>query len=441
MKKLQGIPAAAAAGNLPNNKNSSSCSSYLMSPPPLLHEEIGSATFAHDVAVLELERLFFREDKHHLQLCGPYTPSHSTGFSRRPVRVAYQGVRGSYCQEAALKAFSSISNIESFAACNTMEDAFQALEDKSAQRAIVPVENSIDGTIDRNLDLLLRHDEVAIVGELILPVNHCLLAVPGTSKSQLKRIVSHPQALSHCKSKLHQLGLETLDLEVDEVQNSADAARFVSENRIYDTAVIGSRMAAKEFNLQILEQNLQDDSNGNFNRFLQLGLREGCCSSLHVQEEDEEEQIMMMRRKRRNGSANKYFGGGRKKKKKMTTVAFSLEKGVSDLFRALGIFERENIMVTRVEQRPNRSNPVKMVVAEKKSGNHHPHHRYLFDYVFILDLELDVSLGNHDDDDDDEWLLQCSLNHCKLKTALSLLEEISGFIRVLGSYTCGGLIY
>ncbi|XP_058077520.1 arogenate dehydratase/prephenate dehydratase 2, chloroplastic-like [Magnolia sinica] len=335
-------------------------------------EEIASR-FGLEITVLELERLFKEASGDPLlpQLCGPSHPSLASGFSGRPVRVAYQGVRGSYCQEAAVKAFSSVCTAFP---CNHMEDAFQALEEKTADRAIIPVENSIDGPIDRNFDLLLRHGGIDIVGELILPVNHCLLAVKGSSRSDLKRIVSHPQALSHCKAKL-----ETLCLEIDEVPNSADAAKFISENQISDTAVIGSKMAAREFGLQVLEQNVQDQI-CNFNRFLQLGL----------------EPAPLLQGKEKKPTEWK------------TTVAFSLEKGVSDLFRALFLFQSRNVTVTRVEHRPNRSNPVRVV--EKETGDF----RY-FDYVFILDLEGRVSDPG-------------------VESGLTRLKEITGFVRVLGSY-------
>ncbi|XP_010245407.1 PREDICTED: arogenate dehydratase/prephenate dehydratase 2, chloroplastic-like [Nelumbo nucifera] len=342
--------------------------------PLQLTEEIASS-FDLDVVVHELERLFNQPGAYppHPYLPGPSSPSTSPGFSGHPVRVAYQGVRGSYCQEAAVKAFSPVCNAFP---CIHMEDAFQALEDRTADRAIVPAENSIDGTIDRNFDLLLRHDNVEIAGELILPVNHCLLAVPGACRSDLKRIVSHPQALSHCKTKL-----ELMALDVDEVPNAAEAARFVSENGISDTAVIGSVIAAKEFGLQAIEQNFQDQI-GNFNRFLQLGLR----------------PVLPGRRDKSPSGTWK------------TTVAFSLEKGVSDLFRALWHFESRNIAVTRVEHRPNQLNPVRAV--KKETGTI----RY-FEYIFILDLEGKVSDPG-------------------LKEALIQLDEISGFCRVLGSYSC-----
>ncbi|XP_058084012.1 arogenate dehydratase/prephenate dehydratase 1, chloroplastic-like [Magnolia sinica] len=323
--------------------------SVISLPTTFSPDQIIPSSFGLDMTVLELERLFkeARGNSHLLpQLSGPSHPSPIPSFSGRPpVRVAYQGVPGSYCQEAAIKAFSSICTA---LPCNHMEDAFQALEDKTAHRAIIPIENSIDGPIYRNFDLLLRHQGVRIVRELILPVNHCLLAVPGASTSSLKRIVSHPQALSHCKSKLKSLP----HLEIEEVPNAADAARYVSENHIADTAVIGSKIAGREFGLQILEQNFQDgNGNGNFNRFLQLGL-----------EPFPEPQ------------------GTEKSRAWKTSIAFSLENGASDLFRALWLFESRNITVTRVEHRPNRLNPVRVV--KEETGDV----RYM-DYIFILDLE------------------------------------------------------
>ncbi|KAI3987550.1 hypothetical protein MKX01_003236 [Papaver californicum] len=316
--------------------------------------------------------------------------SYGRGYRRRPtIKVVYQGVRGSYCQEAAVKAFSSnISNVDLLSSCSTgLEDAFQALEDRSADRAIIPIENSLDGTVDRNLDLLLRHGQnVEILSELIIPVNHCLLA--GDSQLiNIRRIVSHPQALSHCKTKLleYKSYLSSLgcDLEIIEVENAADAAKFISENGISDTAVIGSKVAGKEFGLQIVEENIQDTSNsGNFNRFLELGLKNAITSS--------------------TSSGNK-----------KTTIAFALEKGVSGMHKALSIFERASVNVTRVEHRPNRSNPVIV-----KNNHHQKQPSSCFDYVFILDLETEEER--------------------KLKVALSELEKISGnYVHVLGSnYTC-----
>ncbi|KAJ6794187.1 arogenate dehydratase/prephenate dehydratase 6, chloroplastic-like [Iris pallida] len=323
-------------------------------------EEIASQ-FGLEIAISDLERLF-RE-------AGGDPPAHpgESLHRRRPVRVVYQGGRGSYCQEAAERAFPALS-CDSFP-CTNMEDAFSALEDQSADRAIVPAENSIDGPIDRNIDLLLRHQDVSIVGELVLPVDHCLISLRGTPVSSLRRVVSHPQALSHCRGRL-----EELDLEVDEVDSAADAARFLAESRAAGTAVIGSKAAAKEFGLEVLEHNFQDPA-VNFNRYLQLGLGSG--SDLET----------------RSGRTRK------------TTVAFSLEGGVADLFRAMWVFETRGVRVTRVDHRPNRSNPVRLAGRVA-----------YFNYVFVMDLE-----GSRSDP--------------KVRSALTGLEEIAAFVRVLGSYS------
>ncbi|KAL5981768.1 hypothetical protein ACLOJK_015831 [Asimina triloba] len=336
-----------------------------------------ASSLGHELNVLELERLFNKSGKDVClppQFAGPSFPSPVIEFpDRRPVRVAYQGVLGSYCQEAAVKAFSSAC--EAFP-CSNMEEAFQALKENAADRAIIPIENSIDGSIERNFDLLLRHEDVKIVGETIIPVNHCLLAMPGASTNCLKRILSHPQALSHCKEKLEG---QFPHVEIQEVPNAADAACYVSEDRIADTAVIGSKIASREFGLQLLEQNFQDPY-GNFNRFLHLGLEYPAV-----------------------------LKGTEHSKGWKTTIAFSLNKGVSDLFWVLWQFESRKVNVLRVDHRPNRASPVRVVEKETGKVQH-------LDYVFILDLEGNVS-------------------DSRLGNAIKHLKEIAGFVRVLGSYT------
>ncbi|URD77271.1 Arogenate dehydratase prephenate dehydratase [Musa troglodytarum] len=342
---------------------------------PLRTVDEVASRLGREIALANLERLFRQ------QAAGVDRPPANGGSSDRPVRVAYQGSRGSYCQEATARAFPSSSACEVFP-CAHMEEAFAVLEDRSADRAVVPAENSLDGPIDRNLDLLLRHPGIRILAELVLPVNHCLLSLPGAPRSSLRRVISHPQALSHCRRNL-----EALDLEVDEVWCTADAARFVAENRVADTAVIWSQMAAREFGLRILVSNFQDHhQGGNFNRFLQLGLSAG--------------------------QTQEFTGGGVARK---TTVAFSLEGGASDLFRAMWIFESRGVRVTRVDHRPNRAKPLRVV----DRGTDGLGKATYLDYVFVLDVDgsaLDAAVA----------------------AALAQLEEIAVFARVLGSYasTC-----
>lgn len=108
------------------------------------------------------------------------------------LRVAYQGVPGAYSEAAAGKAYPNCEAIP----CDQFEVAFQAVELWVADRAVLPVENSLGGSIHRNYDLLLRH-RLHIVGEVQLSVHHCLLALPGVRIDCLKRVISHPQVISN----------------------------------------------------------------------------------------------------------------------------------------------------------------------------------------------------------------------------------------------------
>ncbi|CAA7400182.1 unnamed protein product [Spirodela intermedia] len=348
-----------------------------------------SSSLALDPTVAELERLF--SSPSHSPLApvplsgGPSGSPPCVEPSRgRPLRVVYQGVRGSYCQEAAAASFSGVPTTRLAAfPCTKMEDAFVALEDGDADRAVVPAENSLDGPIHRNLDLLLRHPRVEVTGELVLPVNHCLLVLPGTPLAALNGVASHPQALAHCRGRIADLGLEAMG-----VVNAADAARALAEGGVDPgTAVIGSRFAAQEFGLAVAEENLQGRTflgGGNYTRFLQLALRS-------------------------QGDRHPAAAGRRK-----ATVAFSLEEGPSALHRAMRAFESHGLTVTRVDHRPNRSSPLRS--AERAGAP-----AVFFDYVFILDVEDDEPAGGDSG----------------LDSAVDRLRETCGFVRVLGAYACG----
>ncbi|KMZ57121.1 Prephenate dehydratase [Zostera marina] len=353
----------------------------ISSPFHLTSEELESI-INQNLTISTLEHLFS------LSPSNPLPPSKTSPPSsprrRPPVRVAYQGVRGSYCQEAATRSFSSASTSISslLIPCgSTLESPFSALELGEADRAVVPVENSFDGPIPRNLDLLIRHsEEVKIIGEIVLPVNHCLLCLPGTNPSNIRRVVSHPQAISHCRQRLQ--SMENLE-SVEEVQNAAEFARFLADERTTDdTAVIGSEIAAEEFGLSILHSNFQDRE-GNYNRFLQLGRRSSFAYPSSVCTVGESWK---------------------------TTVAFSLEKGASDLFKAMCAFENFGVKVCRVDHRPNRDEPMKVV---KKAGSDVG--VGYFNYVFVMDVE-----GREDEP--------------AVRTAINQIKDISGFSSVLGSY-------
>lgn len=165
------------------------------------------------------------------------------------LRVAYQGVPGAYSEAAAGKAYPSCEAIP----CDQFEVAFQSVELWIADRAVLPVENSLGGSIHRNYDLLLRH-RLHIVGEVQLPVHHCLLALPGVRKEYLTRVISHPQALAQCEHTLTTLGLNVAREAVDD---TAGAAEYIATNNLRDTAAIASARAAELYGMQILADGIQ----------------------------------------------------------------------------------------------------------------------------------------------------------------------------------------
>src|SRR5437870_1614939 len=104
------------------------------------------------------------------------------------VRIAYQGEPGAF-SEAAARLIGAEAGL---LPCRTFEDVFSSVENGPATHGVLPIENSIGGTIHRNYDLLLEHP-LPIVGEVEIPVVHQLLALPGTSLERLRRVYSHPQ--------------------------------------------------------------------------------------------------------------------------------------------------------------------------------------------------------------------------------------------------------
>ncbi|KAJ4803556.1 arogenate dehydratase 6 [Rhynchospora pubera] len=175
------------------------------------------------------------------------------------LRVAFQGSFGAYSEFAAKTAYPDCITLprRSFA------DALAAVESGKADRAVLPVESTMEGTELRNYDLLLRHD-LCIVQEINLFVHYCLLAMPGVRQTQLRRVISHPMALAHCGRALAQLGLDR-----EPVEDTAGAVEMLRANHLLDTAAIASPRAASLYGLDVLAQGLQDES-WNVTRFLLL---------------------------------------------------------------------------------------------------------------------------------------------------------------------------
>ncbi|CAN8247166.1 unnamed protein product [Cochlearia groenlandica] len=283
------------------------------------------------------------------------------------LRVAYQGVPGAYSEAAAGKAYPNCQAIP----CDQFEVAFKAVELWIADRAVLPVENSLGGSIHRNYDLLLRH-RLHIVGEVQLAVHHCLLALPGVRKEFLTRVISHPQGLAQCEHTLTKLGLNVAREAVDD---TAGAAEFIATNNIRDTAAIASARAAEIYGLEILEDGIQDDAS-NVTRFVMLA----------------REPIIP-----------------RTDRPFKTSIVFAHEKGTCVLFKVLSAFAFRDISLTKIESRPNHNVPIRLV-DEANVGT-----AKRFEYMFYIDFEA-------------------SMAEARAQNALSEVQEFTSFLRVLGSY-------
>ena len=226
------------------------------------------------------------------------------------MRLAYQGEPGAYSEAAALHYGGN--NAETLP-CKTFDEVFEAVVKKRATHGVVPLENSIGGTIHRNYDLLLEHD-LSITGEVELDVVHCLQALPGTKLEDVKVVYSHPQALAQCERYLKELGAT-----VEAVYDTAGGAKLVAEQKLTNAAALASRRAADVFGLNVLQEAVQDFEY-NITRFAIIG---GAPSA----------------------DANK------------TTIVFALPSTPGALFKALSVFALRDINLTKLESRPIRGRP------------------------------------------------------------------------------------
>ncbi len=145
------------------------------------------------------------------------------------------------------------------------EDVFAAVNSGAADYGVLPIENSIGGSIHRNFDLLLEH-ELPIVGEVEVPVVHHLLALPGRTLADIKRIYSHPQALAQCDRFLRTLS----GVEITATYDTAGSAKMIADEQMGDAAAVASARAGEVFGLVPVRSSIQD-YDSNTTRFLVVG--------------------------------------------------------------------------------------------------------------------------------------------------------------------------
>jgi prephenate dehydratase len=180
-----------------------------------------------------------------------------------PMKIAYQGVPGAYSERASRELFGKDCRT---LPRDTFEEVFEAVESKAADRGVIPIENSLGGSIHQNYDLLVRH-ALHVTRETYLRVEHALLAKPGTKLSDIREVRSHPQALAQCA------GFFAKNRGIKPVVwfDTAGAARSLVEGDPNPegaaVAAIASEYAGELYGLKALKKNLQDRK-GNYTRFL-----------------------------------------------------------------------------------------------------------------------------------------------------------------------------
>jgi len=225
------------------------------------------------------------------------------------VRLAYQGEPGAYSEAAALLFSPHTETLP----CKAFDEVFSAVMENRATHGILPMENSVGGTIHRNYDLLVDN-EIAITGEVELDVVHCLQALPGTKLEDVRTVYSHPQALAQCEGYLKELGVT-----VEAVYDTAGGAKLVADQRLAGAAALASRRAAEVFGLKVIQEAVQDFE-FNITRFFVIG-------------------------------------GGVPTNADKTTIVFALPSTPASLFKALSAFALRDINLSKLESRPIRGRP------------------------------------------------------------------------------------
>jgi prephenate dehydratase len=251
------------------------------------------------------------------------------------LRIAFQGERGAYSEEATRALFGpgvEAVPLPSFRA------VFEAVNAGRVDGGVVPVENSLAGSVTESVDLLLEFS-LPITGELALRIRHCLLAPAGTPLSSVERVLSHPQALAQCAGFLRHHGI----IPVAET-DTAGSAKRVAEQAPPRTAAIASRTAAELYGLTVLREGIED-SPDNHTRFVSLGAVPAIPSP-----------------------------------QSKTTVVLTLENTSGALHQVLGAFATRGVNVTRLEPRPRRR-PWEYVFCLDIAGSReeHPVHEALDD--------------------------------------------------------------
>jgi chorismate mutase/prephenate dehydratase len=208
----------------------------------------------------EVERLY----RVVLDMSVAHQKAHVRSLAAAPLRVAYQGVEGSYSHLTAQRRYSGLPAGVLLEGFETFRGAVEAVRAGTADRALLPIENTTAGSINETYDLLAEGG-LAITAEEVSRVEHCLLGLPGTRVEDLRTVLSHPQGILQCQDFLRTVPWILPQVEFD----TAGSARKVRERNDPAVAAIASEPAARVFGLEVLRRGIQTQE-GNFTRFVEL---------------------------------------------------------------------------------------------------------------------------------------------------------------------------
>lgn len=242
------------------------------------------------------------------------------------MNLGYLGPRGTFSEQAAM----TMAPGENIIPYHSFWEALEAVKENKLDGAIVPIENSIEGTVNATVDSLVFDVELYIQKLLIMPIEQCLLGYKGMKFEDIKTVMSHPHALPQCK-QFFRKHMPQADMVT--TSSTAEGIRLAAGSQKHEgIAAIGAKTAAELYGLEILAEGIQDNDS-NFTQFILVS---------------------------KNNTASPEMG-------KKTTLCFSTEDKPGSLYKLLDIFAIFDVNMSKIVSRPMRNRPM--------------------EYVFIIDLE------------------------------------------------------
>jgi prephenate dehydratase len=242
------------------------------------------------------------------------------------MKVAIQGERGSFSHEAAERMLPRCTVVP----CARSAEVFERVARESVGAAVIPIENTLAGTVAEHADLMLTR-EVFIQGEYLLRIVHNVIAMPGVRLGSLRRVLSHPVALDQCRDFFRRHP----KIEAVPFYDTAGSVKHVMANKLIEAAGIAGKQAAREYSGNIVQSSVEDDKR-NFTRFFLIRKLGGAAG-----------------RKKGSADFHRLIPRGANK----TSIVFQVKNMPGALFKSLSVFALRDISLSKIESRPMRGRP------------------------------------------------------------------------------------